>query len=112
MKNILVTGIGGPTPRSIAKQLRSLDNGFNLVGVDCNAKALGFYIDSLVDKHYLIPRVDNASYWDTIKKIIEKEKIDIAFVQPEMEVTVWGEYKIKHGEYPCPVFIPPLSHVN
>lgn len=112
MKSILITGIGGPTPRSIAKQLRNLDKGFNLIGVDCNPKALGFYMKGLIDKTYLIPRVDNKEYWGTILKIIKEENIDLAYVQPEMEVTAWGEYKKKHGNFPCPVFIPPIEHVD
>ena len=37
--------------------------------------------------------------------IIEKEKIDYAFVQPESEIVVWGEYYERNGKFPCPVFM-------
>jgi len=110
--NILITGIGGPTPRSIVKRLRELDSNFKLIGTDSNPKALGFYMKDFIDRSYLIPRVTHKDYWDKIKSIIKDEKIDIAFVQPEMEVTAWGKYKNQYGKFPCPVFIPPIEHVE
>src|SRR5690554_1487981 len=107
--NILVNGIGGPTPRSIAKQLRINFPESKIIGVDCNLKALGFYMNDLTDKSYFIPRVNETGYWDTIKQIIEDEKIDFAFVQPESEVLAWGKYLKDNGSYPCPAIIPPLE---
>ena len=82
MKNILITGIGGPTPRSIANVIRFTHPDYRLIGVDANPKALGFFIPGLVNKHYLVPRMDNPGYWPYILNLIEKERIDMAFVQP------------------------------
>lgn len=110
--NILITGIGGPTPRSIAKQIRRINSNYKLIGVDCNTRALGFYMQDLVDSYLIIPKVNQNNYWDEIHRIIKEQNIDIAFVQPEAEVTAWGEYKKEHGNFPCPVLIPPLPHVN
>src|SRR5690606_10784164 len=66
----------------------------------------------LVDSYFIIPKVNQNNYWDEIHRIIKEQNIDIAFVQPEAEVTAWGEYKNEHGNFPCPVLIPPLPHVN
>lgn len=110
--NILITGIGGPTPRSIARCIRENFENIKIIGVDVNRKALGFYIDGLTDVSLMIPRADSDSYWPEIHRIINDYKIDLAFVQPELEVTKWGEYFEANGKYPCPVFIPPLAHVN
>ena len=33
----------------------------------------------------------------------------MAFVQPEVEVIGWGRYFETQGNFPCPVFIPPLK---
>lgn len=110
--NILITGIGGPTPRSIARCIRENFENIKIIGVDVNRKALGFYIDGLTDVSLMIPRADSDSYWTEIQRIINKYKIDLAFVQPELEVTKWGEYFESNGKYPCPVLIPPLTHVN
>ncbi|MGB0806814.1 MAG: hypothetical protein ACPGRC_08995, partial [Salibacteraceae bacterium] len=45
-------------------------------------------------------------------RIIEKFKIDFAFVQPESEVLAWGEYFKNNKSYPCPTIIPPVEHVK
>lgn len=111
--NILILGIGGPTPRSIASQLRTLYPDAHLVGVDANPKALGFFMRGLLDEHIAIPRADAGEvYWDTIKNIVKTHQIDLAFVQPEYEVLAWGRYFDENGEYPCPTLIPPTSHVK
>ncbi|MFP4557041.1 MAG: hypothetical protein ACLFNU_09240 [Bacteroidales bacterium] len=109
MKNILVTGIGGPTPRSIARTLKKSFPNYRIIGVDANPKSLSFYIPDFLDAVKLVPRVDNDNYWEHIKGVIDEEKIDMAFVQPEMEVVAWGKYFDEHATYPCPVIIPPTE---
>ena len=109
MKTILITGIGGPTPRSIAKTIRKTYPDFRLIGIDANLKALGFFMPGLVEKYFVAPKVTENSYWPFIKKLITSEKIDLAFVQPEMEVLGWGKYCNYHGSFPCPVLIPPVE---
>jgi glutathione synthase/RimK-type ligase-like ATP-grasp enzyme len=106
MRTILITGIGGPTPRSIAKSLRRTYVNAKLIGVDANPKAIGFFIQDLVDEYHIAPTIDDNEYWNFIKSLIKKKDIDLAFVQPEREVIGWGEYFSKYGEYPCPVLIP------
>ncbi|MBN1968742.1 MAG: hypothetical protein JW870_05200 [Candidatus Delongbacteria bacterium] len=112
MKNsttILITGIGGPTPRSIAKTIRRTKSNFRLIGIDSNPKALGFYMHDLVDKHFLSPRATEESYCHFINDLIDREHIDFAFVQPEQEVIFWGNYYKVNGTYPCNVLIPPVE---
>lgn len=109
MKNILVTGIGGPTPRSIARTIKKKFPNYRVIGADANPKSLSFYIPDFLDAIKLVPRVDNKQYWNHIKSIIEKENIDLAYVQPEMEVVAWGKYFDQHGHHPCPVLIPPTQ---
>ena len=111
--NILINGVGGPTPRSIALHLRHIFPQATLVGVDANPKALGFFMEGLLDYHYVIPRADAGQiYWDKIGEIIEKHNIDQAFVQPEYEVLAWGKYFQQYGNYPCPTLISPKIHVD
>jgi len=107
--NILITGIGGPTPRSIAKSIRDKKSGHRLIGIDANPKALGFYMTGLVDRTFVAPRVSDPGYRDFIEALIKKEQIDLAFVQPELEVIEWGNYYNEKGTYPCPVLIPPVE---
>lgn len=110
--NILILGIGGPTPRSIAKRLRKIYPQAKLIGTDIKNKGIGFFIPNLLDKSIVIPRASHSNYFEKIKKIIIDEKIDFAFVQPEKEVKAWGQYYNIHGCYPCPTLIPPLEHVE
>ncbi len=107
--NILITGIGGPTPRSIAKRVRQLYPDSTIVGVDANRKAIGFYISGLTDVRLVVPRADHPDYWQSIKNVIREYAIDFAFIQPELEVIQWGLFREKTGHYPCPTFIPPLA---
>lgn len=110
MKTILVTGIGGPTPRSIAKTIKAHHPDFRLVGIDSNPKALGFFMTGLVDKYYIAPPItDSEGYWLFIKNLIASEGIDMAFVQPESEVIGWGHFYNTHGRFLCPVLIPPVE---
>lgn len=107
--NILITGIGGPTPRSLARTLRNHSKVKRIIGVDVNAKAIGFHMNGLLDLHYVVPRATSENYWDEILRIRDAEKIEYAFVQPEIEVIEWGKYFEVHGSYPIPTLIPPLE---
>ena len=105
-KTILVNGIGGPTPRSIAKTIRSKFPDAKIIGIDHNHKAVGFFIKNLVDKYYKAPKISSPDYWPFIKNLIKSENIDMAFVQPEKEIIEWGEYFKNEKSFPCPVLIP------
>lgn len=109
MKTILITGIGGPTPRSIAKTVKKNFPQYTIIGIDANPKAIGFFIPGLVDKYLQSPRATEDSYWSFINELISNEKVDLAFVQPEQEVIEWGHYFNINGNYLCPVLIPPVE---
>jgi predicted ATP-grasp superfamily ATP-dependent carboligase len=105
--NILITGVGGPTPLGIAKSLKLTEEGktFRLIGVDGSFLAPGLYNKSLFDNTYIIPHSSSDSYWDVIEDIVKKEAIDFAFIVPETEVLVWSK-KQKEGNLPCASLIP------
>ena len=110
MKTVLITGIGGLTPRSIATIIRENHPDYKLIGCDLDKKAMGFFMKtrdgrSLLDKYYIAPRCDSPDYFPFIERIIEENEIDYAFVQPESEIVEWGQYYEDHGKYPCPVFM-------
>jgi len=99
MKNILVTGVGGPTPRSFVRAIKLDGNrakkSFRFIGVDCNPLAYGLYDRSLFDSSYVVPRADNKEYWPAINGIIKREDIDGAVILPEEEVLEWALNKSK-----------------
>ena len=51
MKTILITGIGGLTPRSIAKIIRKNHPDYKLIGCDIDKKAIGFFMKGLLDEN-------------------------------------------------------------
>jgi len=105
MKTILITGIGGLTPRSIAKTIKKNHPSYRLIGCDIEKKALGFFMDGLLDEYFICPRCTSPEYFPWMKKLVMDEHIDYAFVQPESEIVAWGEYFEQNGKYPCRVFM-------
>ncbi|MBQ6174886.1 MAG: hypothetical protein IJK28_09705 [Clostridia bacterium] len=105
MKTILITGIGGLTPRSIAGIVRENHPDYRIIGCDVDKMAMGFYMNGLVDEGYVVPRCDDPAYFPAIIRLVEKCGVDYAFVQPESEIVAWGAYYEEHGSYPCPVFM-------
>ena len=105
MKTVLITGIGGLTPRSIAKNIRKNHPDYKLIGCDINKKSIGFFMQGLLDQYAVCPRCDSSEYFPWIESFISKNKIDYAFVQPESEIIMWADYYEKNGKYPCPVFM-------
>lgn len=98
MKTILVTGVGGPTPRSFVRAVKlkdTLEKEFKFVGVDCNPLAYGLYDRNLFDKTYTVPRADDSCYWKAINDIIKTEGINGAVILPEVEVLEWAKNRSK-----------------
>lgn len=109
-KTVLVTGIGGLTPRSIARIIKENHPSYKIIGCDIDKKAIGFFMksangDKLVDEYYICPRCTSTEYFPWIEKLIAQKGVDYAFVQPEAEIVEWGAYYEKNGKYPCTVFM-------
>ena len=105
MKTVLITGIGGLTPRSIARIVRKNHPDYRIVGCDVNKKAMGFFMKGLLDSYYICPPCRDEAYFPWMEKLVEAEQIDYAFVQPESEIVEWGAFFEKNHRYPCPVFM-------
>ena len=105
MKTILVTGIGGLTPRSLAGIIRENHPDYKIIGCDIEKKAVGFFMEGLLDEYFICPRCNTLEYFPWIEKLVKEKNIDYAFVQPESESVEWGDYYEKNGRFPCPVFM-------
>ena len=57
MKTLLITGIGGLTPRSIATVIREKYPHYHVIGIDADKKAMGFFMKkgwgNLVDEYFV-----------------------------------------------------------
>jgi carbamoyl-phosphate synthase large subunit len=111
LMNILMTGVGGPTPRSFAHSLKFIGTQYRnaqLIATDTNRLAIGLYQNALFSHSYVIPRADDTAYWKVIEEIVEKHKIEAAVVLPELEVVEWSK-RAQKGELPCKAFLPDPS---
>lgn len=108
MKRILITGVGGPTPRSIARTLKQPTEGsYSLIGADCNKYAVGLYQTHVFDKTYLVPPAGKEGYWEAIRAIVERHDIEYAIIQPELEVLEWARVQ-QTENLPCKVLLPDI----
>jgi hypothetical protein len=108
--NILVTGVGGPTPRSFSIALKkySTYKTFKLFATDINPLSIGLYQRELFDQSFIVPRCTDAGYWEAIEKIISDNKIEYAVVLPELEVIEWSKRQ-SAGKLPCKVLLPDIA---
>ena len=105
--NILINGVGGPTPRSVARSIKSSAHfeGHKLYGTDINPRAYGLYEYDLYEKTFLIARANDPKYWTDIESVIKENDIEYALVHPEHEVIKWAGRQ-ENGELPCKAIIP------
>ncbi|MCR9289876.1 MAG: hypothetical protein NXI23_21080 [Bacteroidetes bacterium] len=105
--NILITGTGGPTPRSFARSLKKLGKykDYCLFGTDINKYAIGLYQNDLFDKSFITPRSSEEGYWTAMEEIITSHNIQIAVITPEPEIYEWGKRKAEKI-LPCKALVP------
>ena len=104
---ILITGVGGPTPASVAVSLKrySRYSDCSLVGVDANRLATGLYRAELFDKTAVVPPANSPEYWPAIEQLVDQEGIELALVQPEVEVVEWAR-QARNDRLPCRALLP------
>jgi hypothetical protein len=110
---VLIAGIGGPTSRGIAKSLKKFSSygPYRIIGVDANPLALGLYDRNYIDAAYVVPLVTSSQYWQEINHIVKLESINIAIVQPEIEVEAWATYEQNH-QLPCATLLPQIDLIQ
>lgn len=110
---ILITGVGGPTPRSFAIALKkySFNQSFEFIGTDINPLSIGLYQNDLFDKTFVVPLASSPNYWTVIETLIKENSIDIAIILPELEVMEWSKRR-ETQILPCKALIPDYSMAN
>jgi len=107
---ILITGVGGPTPRSFAIALKKFPayKDIELVATDINRLAVGLYQKDLFGQSFIVPGANSPDYWPAIEKLVADQQIDMAVILPELEVMAWSKRKLTHA-LPCKALIPDHS---
>lgn len=93
-KKILITGVGGPTPRSFVRAIKLFDaniDSYEFIGIDANPLAYGLYEKALFTQSYVVPKANEDNYWEAINEIVEEQSIDGAIILPEVEVLEWAK---------------------
>lgn len=104
--NVLVTGVGGPTPRSFVRSI--LDSGcdrYRFVGVDSNPLAIGLYDGESYIATHVVPESSSEDYWHDIGRLVDHHAIEFAVVMPELEVLTWAKANDAQ-KMPCRAFVP------
>jgi hypothetical protein len=112
--HILVTGVGGPTPRSVARSLlRHAPNlSVKLFGTDTNPRAHGLYQSELYASTGLLPRASSPDYWSSVEAFVREHSIGLAMVQPEQEVLAWSVRRDAGLALPCSALLPSAGLVE
>ena len=94
MKNILISCVGGMLVYDFVKALKKAKKfKFNLIGIDNDEKA---YNKVLLDKFYKCPpSKQTEQFFNFIKKIVKKHKIDFIFPLSDEENRFFFKYKKK-----------------
>lgn len=113
---VLITGIGGPTPRSFVHAARLDPSLAHLewYGTDIQPHAIGLYQRALFKKTHLLPPASRRdAYWSALESLVKKEGIQYAVILPEAEVLAWSERYFQTGMLPCQALLPhyPLANI-
>lgn len=99
---VLITGVGG---RSIGHQILQalllLGDKYDIVATDVDAFSYGLY---QVDQRYLVPRAADPAFPDAIRKLVERERIDVILPGTEAEAPVLSRFQSELG---CMVLLNP-----
>ena len=98
--NVLVPGAGGPAGINTIKSLKIIPFKGKIVATDSDNLSAGFFLSDL---HYIMPRVDDASFIDTLLKIIKEQNIEV--LMPSSGFDIYGysdNYDLikEHGAIP------------
>tara|TARA_B100000886_G_C20395376_1_gene480126 strand:+ start:228 stop:1316 length:1089 start_codon:yes stop_codon:yes gene_type:complete len=110
--NILISGVGGPTPRSISRSIKISKYNSKLFGTEISPFIHGLYESELYEKNILVPKAKNEKYWDIINAFVKKNDIKYAMIQPEQAALEWTFYKKKGGKWPCKAILPDYDLVK
>lgn len=82
---------------------KSMDDGDRIVAADLSELAPALYV---ADAHYLVPRIDDPSYLDTILSICRKEKIDAVTTLIDPEIALLAKNRERFEQIGVEVLAP------
>lgn len=91
-RRVLITGAGGaPGSNFIASLRLATEENWYIVGADVDKMHLE--LTQGVDAKYVLPRVSDPNYIETLNRLVKKERIEFIHCQPEPEVEFLSQHK-------------------
>jgi len=111
---ILISGVGGPTPRSISRSIKisKYKERVKLYGTEVNPTVYGLYESNLYEKNIIVPKARAVNYWSTLEAFVKENEIEYAMIHPENAVLEWSRYKKEGGTWPCKTILPDYDLVK
>lgn len=97
---LLVTGAGTGSGNNLIRSLKAGDPSLFIVG--CHADRFTLK-KSGADRNYLVPASKHAIFADTVRQIIEAERIDLFIPHAEVDVAAVSDFR---DRVPCRLFLP------
>lgn len=82
---------------------KSLSSNVRIIAADCSKTAPALY---LADAHYIVPRIDDPTYIDTVLDICKKEKVDAITTLIDPEIALLARHRNRFEEYGIEVLAP------
>lgn len=106
--NILILAVG--TRCQLVNYFKKTENGFNkVVSTDCSKYAPALYVS---DKHYIVPKMNEAAYLPTIKNICKEENIHVILPLQENGLEFIAEHKAEFENMGILVVISDITSVK
>jgi len=107
---ILLTSVGVATGPNVISSLRKAnDFSFHIVGVDNDNLAAGLY---LCDAHHEVPRLDDPTYINVLKDIVQKEHINILFPLLSKEIFLIADHREEFEKLGVLMIIPEKKSIE
>ena len=105
-KKVLVTGAGGGGSENLINSLRKSNLELFIYGSNMDDYLLA---KSSADKTVWLPSAKEEGYTDSLRAVVEKEKIELVIPNNDTEV---GRISKDRSKIPCKVFLPPHEAVE
>jgi carbamoyl-phosphate synthase large subunit len=105
-RRILLPGAGTGTGNNLIRSLRADYSGVVVVGVNVDRFTLR---NSKANRNYLLPPPAHPRFVDGLRRLIEREKIDLLIPITDADVSLTSELR---DTLPCRVFLPSKSVIE
>lgn len=109
MKTIMVSGVSGIVGYGILKSIRQYDDSIRLIGTSIYDNTVA---RSFCDVFEKVPRTLEENYYDHLKCLVKKYKIDLLIPSIEIDVYSWNSHRQEIESMECKVLLNSESLID